>query len=165
MTHLVGYTKNNMPVYVDLIESRAARHIGPKPYLLTLAADALQQITAKDRVVTLEYDMGRPIGYDFVVETSESDITFYVQLIRDNTYTRFTKTGKPSPTNYLSIVLHQNDNDSSYSLYDIWVGQQTPPRPGSGQETTESESYWDNHAFVFDNQPIQSRTLTKTRPY
>jgi hypothetical protein len=165
MAHLVGRTKNGVPVYVDLIKSDAAKHIAAQPYLLTLAAEALRSTNAEGAVVSFECDMGRPIGYDLVVETTSNDSIFYVQLVRDELYTRFTKNSKPAATARLSVVLHRNADGESYNLHGLWVGRFTPPRPGSAEETVDSRTYWEKHAFVFENQPIQLRTLTKTCPY
>ena len=163
--HLVGYARNGVGVYVDLVSSKAAKHIAREPHLLRLAADALPGISLKKPAVHLEHDMGRLIGYDFVIKATDADSIFYVQLVRDTAYTRFTKSGKPSPTQYLSLIMQRGADGISYELHDIWIGRQTPPKPGSDDETDESKAYWGEHALIFDNQPMQSRTLTKTRPY
>lgn len=163
--HLVGRTKNNHPVYVDLLKSEAAKHIAHHPYLLTVVAEALKHISPNEPVVSLEYDMGRTIGRDFVVETSDSDNIFYVQMVHDSLYTRFIKNGEPLPTQYVSMILQRDQKSGPYRLQDTWIGRLTPPRPGSAEETPESKIYWKEHAIVFGNEPIQSRTLTKTYPY
>lgn len=163
--HLVGYSRNKLPVYIDLINSRAAKHISRHPYLLNVAAEALKSISLSKPQISLEYDMGRNIGHDFVVETTSADSIFYVQLVRDDIYTRFIKNGKPLPTSYVSMVLERDKKDDPYHMKDIWVGRSTPPRPGGSEETPESKAYWEDHAVVFGNEPIQSRTLTKTCPY
>lgn len=165
MTHLIGHAQNDLPVYVDLFRSKAAKHIAREPHLLTLATEALRQTTLDGPVVNLEYDMGRVVGYDFVVKTTADDTVFYVQLVQDDVYTRFTKNGEPRATRYVSIVLQRSDEDESYWVDDIWIGHLAPPRPGSAEETVKSKPYWKDHAFVFGSQPIQPRTLTKTSPY
>lgn len=167
MIHFIGYAQNGVPVYVDLVASEAAKHVAYQPYLLTLAAEALQHIDLSQPAAGFEYDMGRIIGHDFVVETTEADTIFYVQLVRDSVYTRFTKNGKALPTKYLSMILERSPGleGPQYNMRDIWVGRFIPPRPGSAEETAESGPYWKEHAFVFENQPIQSRTITKTCPY
>ena len=165
MTHLIGYTQNDLPVYVDLFTSKAAKHIAREPHMLTLAAEALRLTTLEMPTIDLEYDMGRTVGYDFVVKTTDVDLIFYVQLLQDSVYTRFTRNGKPLPTSHISVSLRQNQGDASYWLDDIRIGHLIPPRPGSIEETTKSKPYWESHAFVFGHQPMQSATLTKTRPY
>ncbi len=164
MIHLVEYSQNYLPVYVDLVKSLAAKRIARQPYLLTLAAEVLRHTILNKPVVHLEYDIGRTIGYDFVVETTNADAIFYAQLVRDNVYTRFTRNGKPVPTRYVSLVL-QRTPDDTYIALDLRVGHFSPPRPGSVDETARSKTYWENHALVFDKQAIQSSTLTKMCPY
>jgi hypothetical protein len=153
-----------MQVQVDLIGSQAARHIAQQPRLLMLAKEVLEKIAAKGATVNVECDMGRPIGYSFLVATKDTDTILYARLLKDEIYTRFVKNGKPFSTPYLTVSLTQ-DKDNNYELSDIWIGRLTPPRPGSVNETTESRSYWLEHAFVLDNQPLQLRTVTKTCPY
>lgn len=165
MLHLVAHTQNDIPVYVDLVGSEAAKHIAAQPYLLHLAAEVLQDVTVDKPVVSLEYDMKRTIGYDFVIETAATDTVFYVRLVRDKTYTRFIKNGKPSPARHLSLVLRRDDMGTMYNLHSIRIGRLVQPRPGSAEETPRSKTYWQTHAVVFDNQPMQSNTLTKTWPY
>ena len=166
MTHFISYTRNNIPVFIDLIRSNAAKHVAQQPYLLTLTAEALKNITLDGRSsMSIVHDMGRPIGYDFVVETSTDDGIFYAQLVRDETYTRFIKNGKPLSTRYLTTILSIDPVGAQYNVENVWIGRLTPPRPGSAKETAKSKSYWDTHAYVFENQPIQSSTLTKTCPY
>lgn len=165
MSHPIGYTKNKHPVYVDLFKSPAARQIAREPHLLTLAAELLGHTNLHNALIRLEQDMGRDVGYDFVVKTSEIDTIFYVQLTNDTVYTRFIKNGKPLVTRSVSIVLRWDQDNRSYTVDDIWIGQQRPPRPGSLDETSESKAYWKDHAFIFENQSLQSRTLTKSCPY
>jgi hypothetical protein len=164
MKHVVGPTSNNIPVYVDLIRSQAANHIAQQPYLLQLAKEALRGIKASGTEVKIEHDMGRVIGYDFIVNTTEKDTILYARLLRETIYTRFVKNGKPNSTQFLTIVLARDEN-SEYELQDVWIGRKSPPRPGSDHETSESKPYWASHAFVLDKQPMQLGTVTKVCPY
>ncbi len=164
MKHPVGQTRNGVPVYVNLIGSQAAKHIAQQPQLLTLAKEMLKQVAARGAEVSVEHDMGRLIGYNFVVATTDKDAIFYGRLLRDDVYTRFVKNGKPLSTHYLSMTLRK-DSDDSYEMSDIWIGRLNPPRPGSANETAESKPYWSNHAFVLDSQPVQLQTVTKECPY
>lgn len=165
MRHLIGRTRNDVAVYVDLVDSPAAVHIADQPRLLSLVKEVLERTHAKAAQIRLEQDMGRTIGYSFVVETSDSDVIVYAQLPRDgDAYARFVKNGKPTATKYLTVIM-QRAEDGSYELRDTWVGRLSPPRPGSDSETTESKSFWANHAYVLDRQPMRLRTLTKVCPY
>lgn len=164
MKHPIGQTRNGVPVYVDLIRSRAAKHIAQQPHLLGLAKEMLQKASVRGAEPSIEHDMGRSIGYNLVVTTTEKDTILYGRLVRDELFTRFVKNGKPDSTQFLSATLCQ-DSDAEYELCDIWIGHLNPPRPGSADETSESKQYWLNHAFIFDNQPLQLQTVTKVCPY
>lgn len=164
MKHPIGHTSNGTPVYVDLIHSDAAAHIAQQPHLLGLVKEVLRKTALHDSEINIEHDMGRTIGYDFVVSTTDNDVVFYARPLQDSIYARFVKNGKPVSAQHLALTLRR-DEEGSYELLDTWVGHLSPPRPGSVRETTESKPYWAKHAFVLDNQPIQSRTLTKVCPY
>lgn len=165
MKHPLGSTQNGVEVYIDLIRSKAAAHISRQPHLLGLVEEVVRQATLEGAEVTIEQNMGRPIGYSFVIPTASADTIFYAQLVKETIYTRFVKNGKPQETYYFTLLLRRDDSDNSYAVEDTWIGRVNPPRPGSSNETPESRSYWDNHAFVLDNQQIQLKTITKICPY
>ena len=167
MKHPVATTQNGSTIYVDLIRSQAAINISRQPNLLNLVKELLETTTINKHnpLIHLERDMGRDIGYNYVVETKETDTILYGQLLRDETFTRFVKNGKPLTTTYLSIILRRQPGEDSYELHDTWVGRLSPPRPGSENENAQSKPYWETHAFVLDGQPVQQRTLTKDCPY
>jgi hypothetical protein len=164
MKHSIAQTRNGMAVHVDLLQSPAAAHIAQQPYLLGLVKELVQQTTARGPEMRIDRDMGRPIGYSSLVETSDKDTILYAQLLRDSAFTRFVKNGEPLATQYLSIVLRR-DEDGNYELHDTWLGRLTPPSPGSDNETDTSKTYWASHAFVFGNHSVQPRTVTKVCPY
>lgn len=165
MNHIVGRTKNGISVEVDLVNSLAAKHIAREPHLLKLAAEALQRTALHKADLSIECHMGRDIGYDFVVETKSTDLIFYAQLAHDSIYTRFVKKGKPLTTAYLTLVLQRASKEHPYILSDVWIGRRNPPRPGENKATDQSHAYWESHAYVFDNQLLQPRTVTKEYPY
>jgi hypothetical protein len=165
MKHPVGYTRNNLQVYVDLIHSKAAMYISQQPHMLILVKEALGRISPRGPKFAVEHDMGRPVGYTFVVETSDQDSVLYAQLLRDKLFTRFVKNGKPLASNYLSIMLHKDEQGQGYELHDAWIGRLRPPLPGSDDETDQSKSYWSGHALVLEGQSLQMRTITKECPY
>ncbi|HUS26350.1 MAG TPA: hypothetical protein VMY99_03315 [Nevskiaceae bacterium] len=164
MRHDIAQTSNGATVYVNLLQSHAGTQISQQPYLLGLVKELAQRLAPQTAEVRLDHDMGRDIGYTYVVETTEKDTILYAQRTRDDIFTRFVKNGKPLSTRYLTVILRR-DADGAYELHDTWIGRLTPPRPGSTTETSSSKSYWANHAFVFDGQSLQLRTVTKVCPY
>jgi hypothetical protein len=164
MRHPVGRDRSGVEVYVDLISSAAGKQIARQPQLLSLAEEMLGKVKLHGAMVSMEYDMKRPVGYSFVVETSSRDLVFYACLQKDEVYTRFVKDGKPTATPYIAAIFMQDDHDA-YELYDVQVGHLTPPAPGSANETTESKPYWLNHAFIMDSQPFRRQTVVRVCPY
>lgn len=164
MKHLIGQSRNGIQIYAQLIGTPAGERISRQPQLLNLAKEMFAKISLRGPDISMEYDISRPIGYDFIIETTDKDTVFYARLLKDAAYTRFVKNGKPLATRYLTVVLSK-ESSTAYVLSDIWIGRMRPPRPGSTNETAESKSYWSNHALVLDSQPMQPQTVTKTCPY
>lgn len=164
MKHPITQTSNGAEVYVELIHSEASSHIALQPHLLGLVKEALTQLKVRPSATSIELDMGRDIGYDFVIETAEADTVFYAKLIHENVYMRFVKNGETLSTHFLTILL-QHDGDNTYELRDAWIGRLRPALPGSENESDASKSYWSNHAYIFNGQSLQARTITKVCPY
>lgn len=164
MRHVAGYTKNELVVYVDLINSQAAPHIAAQPHLLGLAKEALGQVKARGERLKLEHDTGRPIGFENVVEVPADEKVLYARLMNDDLYSRFTRKGEPKRTSYISFTLRR-EGAGSYVLADAWIGRLKPPRPGSPNETPASREYWSNHAFLLDTQLMQKHSRTEVCPY
>lgn len=165
MNHLVGCSKNGSPVYIDLTSSAAVKAVSRQPHLLSLAAEGLRVRILQKGNATVECNLRRNIGYDFVIDTTDENDVFYVCLIKDSIPTRFTKKGMPETTSYITLCLEFDSDKDIYNLVDLWVGRSRPVEPGRSGESDKSIEYWKNHAVVFQNQPIQTQTLTKECPY
>ncbi|HSX35393.1 MAG TPA: hypothetical protein VLH84_00490 [Patescibacteria group bacterium] len=165
MKHPIGDSSNGVTVCVDLIRSKAAAHIAQQPHLLGLIREAVSKTTVRGPQMSIEHDMGRAIGYNFVIPTTEKHTILYARMVHDELYTRFVKNGQPQPTQYITIILTRSETGDSYELQDAWIGRVSPPRPGSQHETPASKSYWSTHAHILNNESLQLRTVTKTCPY
>lgn len=166
MKHPIATTHNGKEVYVDLVNSLAGITIAQQPHMAALVKEVLQQTRVDAPEMYIEQDMQRSVGYDYVVKTSETDHIFWAKLLRDPTYTRFVKNGKPLATTYLSMVLVKSEDVAGeYELKDVWIGKQRPARPGSDNETADSKTFWAEHAIALEGQQVQPRTLTRTCPY
>ena len=164
MMHTVGTTKNDLEVRVDLAHSGAAHRISQRPHLLTLAGEALSGLTVDGAHLIITQDMGRAIGYDFVIEVSEPETVFYAQLVKETAFTPLTKKGAPASTSLLTIVLRHN-NEDGYHLEDVWPGPFRPPLPGDVETHVDSKAYWTSHAYVFEDQRLKVNTITRECPY
>lgn len=164
MKHIIAQTHNDISVYVDLIHSQAASQISRQPYLLGLLKELIERTVITGKELQFDQDMGRSVGHESIVETSEADTIIYAQKLKDSTYTRFVKNGKPNPTQHITLILRKDTKDC-YELVDTWIGRLSPPRPGSDHENANSKTYWATHAYILDGEPVQSKTITKVCPY
>jgi hypothetical protein len=157
--------RDDTEVYVDLINSEAARNIAKQPQLISFVKEALRDKELTGTEMYFEYDLGRVVGYDLIIDAPNDDGIFYAQVLREDTYTRFIKGGKPLPTRYVAVGLRRSIDGSAYELQDVRIGRLSPPRPGMLNETSASRQYWATHAVVQDGQVLQLRTVTKKCPY
>lgn len=164
MKHPIGQTLNGAAIYVDLIHSPAATSISQQPYLLSLLKEMAAQVKIGGPRPTIVQDMGRAIGNSPIVQTSSKDTIVYACRMHATVYSRFIKTSKPTSTQHLSATL-KRDTDGNYELLDTWLGKSYPPLPGSTDETSESKTFWMEHAYILNGDSIQVRTLTKECPY
>lgn len=142
----------------------AGSRISRQPGLLSHVKEAIAKTSLSRTSTRVEYDMGRPIGYDFVVQTTGADTVVYAKQVGENVFTRFVKAGKPSATHILSMIF-RFDSPDVFELTDVWIGPLTPPRPGSSEESASSKTFWSNHAYLLDAQTFQKNSLTKDCPY
>lgn len=164
MMHTVGVTRNEQLVRVDLAHSNAAHTISLRPHLLTLAGEALSGIVLDDASLIITRDMGRAIGYDFVVEMIDRETVFYAQVANSAVFTPFTKKGDPASTNLLTMVLRHSETDGYY-LDDLWPGPFRPSLPDGETPIDGASDYWAQHAYIFEDQRLKASSITRTCPY
>lgn len=150
---------------MDLVRSEAAPYIAKEPQLLSLAKEALASTRLIHDTAVIECDMGRLVGYDFIVTPSNDEPVFYACILHDKVYTRFVKKGKPSSTKHITMTVRRSAKGAAYELCSVRIGRFVPPRPGSRDEQPRSREYWKTHAVVLGGQTLQPRTITKTCPY
>jgi hypothetical protein len=155
---------NGKQVYADLMSKQLASDISSNPRLLRLAENVIELSTIEGANAQLEYDMGFDIGRSDRVLTSDKDIIFYARESKTSGFTRFVKNRQAKPTGCLTLNLEQ-DGDGSYEITNIWIGRTFPVTPDHSDATAQSAKYWENHAVIYNGQPIITSTLTKTCPY
>lgn len=163
MRHQISSTKNGIPVYVDLVSSRAAIQVAHQPHLLHLAALQLAASSVSSHHIWLECDLGHTIGVSDIIETSPQDIIYYAQRHGSDAFTRFVKNRQLKQSSILSLELILQ-NTESYDLQQIVVGQPLPNLPGETEEASARE-FWENHAFLWGDWTVKSRTITQTCPW
>ena len=163
MRHHISTTGNGLDVFVDLVASSAAAQIAHQPHLLHLASSLLASSQVEGEHIWLEHDLGHTIGVCDIIETSPKDIIFYAQRSGSEAFSRFVKNRQLQQTSLLSLELTRL-HAQAYELQQIIVGPPLPSLPGEGEET-ETRTFWENHALLWGDWPVKSRTTTRTCPW
>jgi hypothetical protein len=162
--HIIGRTKNNKIVYVNMQGSHAATHINDTPNLPELVQELVASLAPNEDNIYIDKDMGREVGLSDLVETDETDKILYAKRLNRDNYTRFARNRKAEPTNLVTVVLRK-DPTGNYELWSAWIGPATPQFPGDESETPESKPFWQKHALVWGNQAIQLNTEREDWPW
>lgn len=162
--HVIGRSQNDKQVYGYLTQDPLAAVISRNPHLLTLIKETVSTFNLSRSTEVAERNMGRVIGYTDVVQTKPEDVVFYARQTKDGPYMRFVKNRKTESTTVLSLTLMRDDT-GSYELHRVTLGKQSPSFPDSDSENSAAErTYWENHAIVYNGQPIRGNTITKDWP-
>ncbi len=161
---LLGKTKNGIDVYVDMISSHAITHFSHHPKLLDAVKKSIPTLEVSGQISRTEIDTGEVVGTTDLVETGEGDEIFYaIRTLRD-TYSRFVKNKKPTPTTWVTVDLRKV-SDAEYYLYTAFVGRLTPSFPGGNYLPEQSKKFWSTHALVWGTQEIKPGTETEKCPW
>lgn len=162
--HAITTSRDGKQLYGFLTQAPLSAVIARNPHLLTLIAEIVTQLDLERPHEYIEQDLGRVIGYSEVVETTDKDTVFYARKSQHSVYTRFVKGRKVESTTWLTLSMQQ-DPDGDYELRMVNLGEGYPPFPGDTKEATNSHSYWQDHAIVYNGQALASNTITKDCPY
>ncbi len=161
--HPVTLSRDGTEVYVDLISSPAASQISQQPYLLPLVREIVVSLKLTGKIVQMERDMGRIIGTTDVVATSDKDAVLYAKPLKSATFVRFVKNRPLAPTSYLAVELRKAE-EGGYQLWSVRFGRTVPELPGEADDA-ESRQFWDTHAVIWGNRPVQAQTISKDCPW
>lgn len=158
---------NGKSVVFDPVGSHASTHFHDAPGLRGEVVGLIKSLVLESDLIARDYDMGRVIGNNNVVEIDDTDELVYAmrKLREDQGYVAFTKSQSSAPCTKISVHLIQLDEDT-YNLYSTWVGEyESPPFPQMKIATAESIPFWSKHAFVWGSQEIIPGTETAECPW
>lgn len=158
---------NGKSVVFDPVGSHASTHFHDAPGLRGEVVGLIKSLVLESDLIARDYDMGRVIGNNNVVEIDDTDELVYAmgKLREDQGYVAFTKSRPSAPCTKISVHLIKQD-DTTYSLYSAWVGEyESPPFPQMTIATDESIPFWSKHAFVWGSQEIIPGTETHKCPW
>jgi hypothetical protein len=167
MIELLCLSKNKKRIYYDSVNSHASTHFADTPGLRERVIEVLESRDLGDDNLEFDLDVGRPIGTCDVVETNESDEIVYAfrKNRTEQGYVPFTKSRPAQASNYISIALVAN-MDETYQLSSAWIGTwDDPPFPQQPHATIKSKPYWSAHAFVWGSQEIEPGSVIESCPW
>ena len=163
----LGNSANGRRISYDAVNSHTATHFNDTPGLRELVVSVLSGRELSGPIVTLDIDMGEPIGTSDVVEVDETDTIVYAMRLKreDQGRVPFTKSRPAQPCSHLSMYLIEKDHDTC-ELASAWIGEfESPPFPEMANATPESIKYWSRHAFVWGSQKIMPGTMIEHCPW
>lgn len=123
-----------------------------------ILTEALGNIDADGRDFIAEsVDLGRTIGKTQCIETSENDEIIYAHRVGRFGPTRFVKNRDKVDTSTVTIILKKASE--GFILVTAFVGPKAEREPWDkniidSAEKSRSESFWQNHALVWDGKNI-----------
>ena len=161
---LLGYSKDNKALYLDLDSSHALTHFAKYPNLKSLVQEHISAITFDTTIIRCEIDTGKEVGLCDLVATNESDEIIYAKRPLRHTYSRFVKNRNSEPTTWFVLDIRKQ-RSGDYFLYTAYVGRLTPSFPGGNFLPEQSHEFWSNHALVWGSQEIETGTETTVCPW
>ncbi len=162
---LFATSKNGKEITWDSVNSHAMTHFADAPGLKEIVKRIIEaRKIANGRLISLDIDMGKPVGESGLVKTNENDELIYAIRKNRNTYAVFAKNRKPEPCNFVHVEITTKKDGSQY-LFSAWIGPDTPPLPGSKFATSKSRDFWLKHALIWGQQEIIPGTETTKCPW
>lgn len=118
-----------------------------------LIAEAIEKIDYVPPFTMVTVDLGRIIGFDHCVKTTDSDSIIMKARTGRNTESRIVLNRSAEPTSLMTIGICRDD-DGLDTIFTAFAGQKAPkelsdPRL-SESERPEAEQFWACHALVED---------------
>ena len=153
MKKLLGKTADNFEVMLDDDNTHVAYHLLETPDLLDLVIEIFPTIeTLGQNQVVNERNMRRVVGTTNLVMTTDEDEIIYAKRKGRDTYSRFVKNRKLTPTQYIVVVLRRLQG--RYLLWTAMCGRLLP------SDAYKENSDWSKtHAMVFDDRLVQGDAI------
>ena len=161
---LLGHSKDNRALYLDLASSHALTHFAKHQNLKSLVSETISNIVLDTPIVRLEIDTRSEVGLCDLVSTNETDEIVYAKRPLRHTYSRFAKNRQSEPTTWFVLDIRKQQN-GDYYLYTAFIGRLTPSFPGGSFLPEQSHEFWSNHALVWGSQEIVPGSETTVCPW
>ena len=151
--NLIGYTKNNVPVY-----DRPNSHLREHPIDLPILREALKKVSQKEEFKVHVIDLERVIGVTTCVPVTPNDDIIYVIRKNRSGPTPMVLGRKPIECKKLVIILKRIEN--GFILITAFIGEGSKPEPWDPKiqkdpkELNEATKFWREHALIYDESVV-----------
>ena len=152
MKELLAKTNNGVDVYMDVEDTHMLAHKGVPTELI---AEAVSKVVYNPTFFIGEVEMGRVVGVDGCVKTSDTDDVFFACREGRSTPSRLVRGRKAEPTTKMVVgICNDSDDNGVVTLFTAFFGVKAPkelddPRMTEA-ERPEAEKFWADHALVVD---------------
>ena len=141
-------------------------HLKDHPTVLPVIPEALGKISSHDReTIVEEVDLGRVVGENLRVKTTDADEIVYARRPGRAGHTRFVKNRNPEPCAHVVVILHRLKG-GDYAIATAFIGTRCPAEPWDTRwATEESLPFWREHALVWGEAKVVPGTETTECPW
>jgi hypothetical protein len=149
----------------EVVVDAANSHVATHPTVLAVLPEALGQIGGGDEQIVTEVDLGRVIGENIRVATSDADEIVYAQRTGRRGLTRFVKNREPEDCTSVVVILRKITG-GAYVLVTAFIGTHCPAEPWD-QKYADKESvpFWNSHALIWGAEEVVEDTETTECPW
>ena len=140
-------------------------HVQTHPSVLPVLGEALAQVKSDDRsFMVTEVDLGRVVGKNIRVKTTDSDEILFAKRPGRLGLTRFVKNREPEPCSRVVLVL-KCLSEGAYVLITAFIGTRCPAEPWDRNADEHSVPFWNSEALVWGTEEVIEGTETTACPW
>lgn len=134
------------------------------PGVKAILPEALAQIHMNGEEFQIhQVDFDRVVGQTTCVETSSKDEIVYAKRPKRYGYSRFVLNREAEDCSSVVVILKKGED--YYVLITAFIGEKPEPEPWDRNATSQSESFWRNHALIWGSEPVLEHTITRSCPW
>jgi hypothetical protein len=150
----------------EVVFEKEGSHLKDHPTVYPLVGEALGKISSDDRTTIVEeVDLGRIVGENICVETTDADEIVYARRSGREGVTRFVKNREPEPSSKVVVIVNKCA-DNAYCVATAFIGGRSPAEPWDTEWADEnSVPFWNTHALVWGEAEVVPGTETSECPW
>ncbi len=141
-------------------------HLSDHPSVVPLAREVLAQVTSNNRPsIVDEIDLGREVGKNIRVSTTDKDEIIFARRPGRTGLTRFVKNRQPESCSKVVVILNRQKS-GEYIISTAFIGTRCPAEPWDEKWADEnSVPFWNSQALVWGSEEIVLGTETSVSPW